>query len=156
MRSKIIIGIVVVLFFLFLFGVPNNIRYYYEKRFDNPETFFSGVHFAVMLDNKGYYEDEYPVDDYPKIAIDLSKYQSNDVKLYMYGRYVNSADPLKITVNGKEVERIQVTRNKADLFDRYYIKKSFVVHFKDGIQLGENEIIITTGNAANRYVVYLY
>jgi len=154
MKAKIIIGLLVVVFILFFLGVPSNIRYYFEKRFGDPHTFFYDVNLAIKLKGNNYYTDEFYLDDNPRLRIDISPYQKSEIEMFLYGGYTNSADPLIVILNDKVIFNGHgTTYSRANFYGRIYITKRFVVELEGFNLNGTNKIIVSTGNANETYFI---
>ncbi|GAA0849330.1 hypothetical protein ABER99_21500 [Paenibacillus glucanolyticus] len=152
MKKKIIGGIIAVLIVAIILQVPNNLRYKLENAFGDPYTNFYGVYLGVMLNEiGGGYEEEISLDDQYKVDIDLAKYSGHKVDLFLYGRYVNSSDPLVIILNGKVIYNGQPEKEAANFYSKNYIKKHFVVDLTGSIQENKNKLMVTTGNATEEY-----
>lgn len=141
-----IIAIVLIVVFTF-FGIPNYLRYHYEKNFGSPLTFFYGTNLGIIIGDNNYYEDEINLDDIQSHKVDLSKYNSEEVEFYIYGRFVNSAERLVVTLNDKVVYNGKASNEMSNFHSRYYIEKHYVVKLQDFNRRGYNKIVVSTGSA---------
>jgi|GEM_PF-6174557 len=138
MRTKIIGGIIAVLIISTLLQVPNYLRYQIESTLGNPQTYFYGMNMGIMLnDVGGGYDEEINLDELFNVSIDLTKYSDEKVDLFLYGRYVNSADPLVVILNDKIIYNGQPQSTLSNFYASDYIKKHFVVKLSESIQKGE-------------------
>ncbi|WP_199614414.1 hypothetical protein [Paenibacillus alkalitolerans] len=150
--NKTTIGIIVIMAIVisFVFGVPHNIRYYFEKQFGEPHTFFWGTGLGVIVDKAGYYEDEINLDDTDSPIINVSQYGKN-FELFLYGRITNSNDPLVVILNDKVLYNGHPSRENGDIFGEYYIEKHYVVKLEGIKRNSNNKLIISTGNNSEKY-----
>lgn len=152
MKKKIIGIILAVLIVAIILQVPNNLRYKLESAFGNPHTYFYGMGVGVLLNEAGGgYDEEFNLDEQPNVEVDLSQYSSNKVDLFIYGKYVNSADPLVVILNDKVIYNGQPEKEMANFYSRTYIKKHFVVKLTDAIQNGDNKLVVSTGRVTKQY-----
>lgn len=152
MKKKIIGGIIAALIISTLLQVPNYLRYQIESALGNPKTYFYGMNMGIMLnDVGGGYDEEINLDELSNVSIDLTKYIDDKVDIFLYGRYVNSADPLVVILNDKVIYNGQPQSTMSDFYASDYIKKHFVVKLTESIQKGENKLLVSTGEASESY-----
>ena len=151
--GKLSLILVVALAISMFFGLPNYLRYQIEKRFGEPHTFFYGTNLGVMADDFNEYLEELSLDDYTEpMDFEVSKVTGN-TEVYLYGRFVNSADPLVVILNDNVVYNGHPSSEISDFWGRFYIEKYYVVKLDDFIKTGTNKIIISTGNEKQQYVI---
>ncbi|MNB85009.1 hypothetical protein D3C75_318930 [compost metagenome] len=153
MKKKVISIIIAVLVIGVFLQIPNTLRYKIEKTFGDPNTFFYGINLGVMVDSLGAYDDEIFLDDEPTATIDYSQYGTQKVELFLYGRFVNSADPLVAILNDKVIYNDNPSKEMSNFYSRYYIEKHFVIDLNDGIKEGQNKLVITTGRANKQFSI---
>ncbi|MDN4086028.1 hypothetical protein [Paenibacillus polymyxa] len=155
-KKKFFLSLFIVLIILVVLQVPNYIRYQFDKNFGDPHTFFYDVGIGVLLDEtNNYYEEEIDLDDQNKISIDVSQYKKRKADLYIYGRYINSAEPLVVVLNDIVIYNDKPENESVDFYSRYYFKKYFVVKLSEAVKKGENKLVISTGNATKNYDLYI-
>ncbi|PJN48807.1 hypothetical protein PAEAM_56690 [Paenibacillus sp. GM1FR] len=156
MKKKIIGGIIAILIVSFLLQLPNNLRYKVENVFGNSHTFFYGMNLGIMIDDVGGgYDEEVNLDDQANPTVDLTKYRGDKVDMFIYGRYVNSAEPLLVVLNDKVLYNDQPQREMAQFYSKYYIKKHFVVNLTETLKNGRNNLLISTGKVTEKYVLHI-
>lgn len=153
MKKRIVggLGLIATLIVLILFQVPNHLRYEIEDIIGNPQTYFYDVKMGVMLDDvEGGHDEEINLDEHANISINLAKYSKDKVNIFLYGKYVNSADPLVVVLN--EVAYNGQPEGKiSNFYSSNYINKHFVINLTKFIKEGENWLVISTGNVTERY-----
>lgn len=154
MKKKIIGGIIAILFVSVLLQLPNNLRYKVENDFGDSHTFFYGINLGIMINDVGNgYDEEVNLDDQANPMVDLTKYRGDKVDMFIYGRYVNSADPLLVVLNDKVLYNDHPQREMAQFYSEYYIKKHFVVNLTEALKNGRNNLLISTGKVTEKYVL---
>jgi hypothetical protein len=159
-KKKIIYTLLAIVFLGFMFGWFSNIRYTIEKRFGDPSSFLYGVTIGVRYDDglPGYDEEillddnDHPVIDFSNHLKKAKEYNAN-VDVFVYGSFVNSNDPLVVLLNNKVIYNGHPSREVSNFYDEYYINKYFVVELIDFIDIGENTLIISTGNTTESYTI---
>ncbi|KJB84716.1 hypothetical protein AZ66_29250 [Paenibacillus sp. E194] len=152
MKKKIIGGILAVLIVAIILQVPNNLRYKLESTFGNPHTYFYSVGVGMLLNEVGgAYDEEFSLDEQPSAHINLSQHSSSKVDLYLYGKYVNSADPLVVILNDKVIYNGQPEKEMVSFYSTDYIKKHFIVKLSVAIRNGNNKLVVSTGEATKQY-----
>lgn len=131
------------------FGVPNRMRYFYEKYFDtvNPELMEFTI--RIMDDSLKTYEVqefEYLEFDFnDTITLKYSKYPK-DKEIMFYARIYNSDDPLVVVVNDKVVINSDMeNREYPNFWEYWYLKKSTAQSLENLHSNSYNEVIINTG-----------
>uniref|UniRef100_UPI001BABCE7B hypothetical protein n=1 Tax=Paenibacillus sp. Marseille-Q4541 TaxID=2831522 RepID=UPI001BABCE7B len=148
----LVISAVIMIVVLIVFQVPNNIRYQYEKRFGDLNTFFYGVGIGVMLGQTNYYEEEVNLDETNEVSIDIDN-SNRETNLYIYGKFVNSPEPLVVVLNDKVIYNGKAENKNADFYKRYYIEKQFVVQLNEALTEGSNKLIVSSGLASESYLI---
>jgi hypothetical protein len=145
--------IILALVGLLFFNISNVTRYYIEKTFFKPLTFTSACGIGVMQENEQWYEDEFNLDNTNTIKINISKYKKPT--FYFYGEYINSNDPLVISVNGDIIQDIRITDDsfKLRFWKEFYLEKNFLA--KIPLKIGVNNILVSTGNYKYAYHVII-
>ncbi|MGM1044774.1 MAG: hypothetical protein ACQEXX_01370 [Bacillota bacterium] len=152
MKKKIIGGILAILIVSVILQFPNYLRYKLESAFGDPHTYFYGMNLGVMLNEVGGgYDEEINLDEQDNVTIDLAKFSGNKVDLFLYGRYVNSADPLVVILNDKVIYNGQPQSEMSNFYSSDYINKHFVIKLSESIQEGENRLVVSTGKATEKY-----
>ncbi|QWU14287.1 hypothetical protein SAMN04487895_101585 [Paenibacillus sophorae] len=154
MKKKIFICIIALVTVLIFFQVPNNLRYKIEKKFGEPNTFFYSVGLGIIKQGEGgAYDEEFELDDQNNISIDTSMYSDKTREFYIYGKYVNSSDPLVIVVNDKVIYNKKPQNDMANFYSHIYIKRHFVVNLTKSISQGNNKVILSTGKVTKNYII---
>ncbi|OAB32712.1 hypothetical protein PMSD_17230 [Paenibacillus macquariensis subsp. defensor] len=150
--KKKIIATIVILIVLVILQVPNYLRYEIEDMFGNPQTHFNYINLGITLNEVGggYGEDEINLEEQTKVNIDLAKFSGNKADLFLYGRYVNSVDPLIVVLN-EVIYNGQPQSEMSNFYSSDYINKHFVIKLTEFLQEGENRLVINTGNYTKRY-----
>lgn len=155
MKKKIVGGMLAVLIFSIILQVPNYLRYELEDMFGDPGTYFYDVNIGVMIDSVGGYDEEFDLDEQENISIDLSKYEGQQVKLFLYGRYANSADPLVVVLD-EVAYNGQPEREFSNFYSSNYIKKCFLIDITEYTKEGTNRLVLSTGKVTERYDLNLF
>ncbi|OAB45996.1 hypothetical protein [Paenibacillus glacialis] len=151
MKKKIIGGTIAILIVSVILQVPNYLRYEIEDMFGNPQTHFNYINLGVTLNEVGGgYEEEINLEEQTKVNIDLAKFSGNKADLFLYGRYVNSADPLIVVLN-EVIYNGQPQSEMSNFYSSDYINKHFVIKLTEFLQEGENRLVINTGNYTKKY-----
>lgn len=153
MKKRIVggLGLIATLIVLILLQVPNHLRYEIEDIIGNPQTYFYDVKMGVMLDDvEGGYDEEINLDEHANVSINLAKYNKDKVNVFIYGKYVNSADPLVVVLN-EVAYNGQPEGKLSNFYSSNYINKHFVINLTKFIKEGENRLVISTGNVTERY-----
>ena len=148
-KGKIITILIIFILVLYTLGFPNYLRYKIENRFSEPNTYFYGVTFAIMVDHGYGYDAEFDLFD----GSIVEKFPDGDKEYYIYGKFINSAEPLVVVVNDKVVYNGHPSSELLNFYEDEYIKKNFVVKLKNFYRYGENKVILSTGNVNKVYFI---
>ena len=83
------------------------------------------------------------------IRIDLTKY--NNPQIYLCGHYINSNEALVISLNGKVLNNVKISKEYRSVWDKFYLERFFKTEIP--LKTGKNELILITGNAQERYYI---